>query len=125
MRDELGALPEVLEDEHRRCVRAERGADGSFGELPEVREQRLDSGDAEDDSAQDVVVLGPDEQHDRTRRIERAEDRRVLRNIDAARDAIEGEPEDNDRREEAGDALGAKWLDEEQHDEDAAGNADD
>lgn len=96
---------------------------GAHGESAQVSEERLDTSEGEKDAAEHLPALGLvlDEELDRVGRVEGLEDAVV--EIDEVVDAepgVEGQPNDDDRREGRREARQAQGLDQEQDYDDAA-----
>lgn len=84
-----------------------------------LSEERLNTRDTEDHACEQVKVLRPDEEHDGAGWIESAEDGRMSGDVDDPANAVQSEPDEDDRRKEGGDLLRSEWLDHEEDDEDA------
>ena len=114
------SLSEVAEDERRLHEHAPRCTEGRASEVPHVRIQRLASGDGEHHRAEHQESLGAvlDEEGRGIRWRERAQHRRVLRDLSRPQEADGEKPQHHHRSEPPAEGAGAAALDREEADQD-------
>lgn len=128
MHADIRGLADVREQQARVAVRQPADLDSAHAERAEISEQRLDTGEREQDTAQHPPRgrLLLDEEVDGVVRREGLEHGVVEHDeVVDAEAGVEREPQHHDGRECVRELGGAEGLEEEEDDEDAARRADD
>ena len=120
--DQIGALPEVVEEERRIDDSVPGEADRQRAEMAKIGVHRLAAGDDQHQGAEDQERLHEmrmRQKRDAIGRIEGGKNLRIGRDRSAAEGGDGDEPDEHDRPEHRADAGGALELDGEQGDEEA------
>jgi hypothetical protein len=127
MRQQQRALAEIVEQQGRKDKAQPGAADRRPPEMPHIGIERLGAGHRQHHRAEQhepgLRVLA--DQFVAVLRVERADDRRVARDLGGAEQPDRDEPHDDDRAEQPADPSGAAALGDEQHDQQHQGHRQD